>query len=468
MGRALAGVGNADESMLRELRDETVRWTALRKAAVEFPAQASLPPDDTTDGAHLTGMASLYVRAATQDYPLIAASTAHTLAERGLYWPAGNLVDLFTCSPKTFARIEDRMSPRAWWLAELQPTWRPRAWRVAPLPACRELWPTLTGNEAVLALRRWMELSPEEAIPALEQSFSAQKPDVRARWAAEIPAHHPLGRSALEEMLEDSSREVRAVAAMALAQLPDHPLTWDWGELAARLIDPSGDEVQVRLSLEPSEHNLAIRTGLAQTKEARLTPERLQLLLSAVRWEAAFDQAPEVVTKAWHASIYAPQGFQGGITSAARFQNTAYAQAWFEASLKPRARFQFSGADYAALHLEAKHALLRRVLSLPGRERLRRFSELLENHLAWDQESSATFVAMLRRIDHERTADIEFVVWNPQLILAGLHPTSMSEATNIILDWFRTPSKTLSSEHRRYADALVVRVNLLRSIFPQP
>src|SRR5262245_49750853 len=153
-------------------------------------------------------------------------------------------------SRKTLAAVVGR---RGEWLAALNPEWNFVGARIAP-----EAWETGTRAERLSLLRHLRQSHPDQAIVLLQSTWTADAPEDRTAFVAELehglsPGDEPF----LEAALVDRRKEVRQGAAELLMRLPQSALIqrmWQRLAPAVRVQKSSGFKLKKLLG----KHSLEI------------------------------------------------------------------------------------------------------------------------------------------------------------------------------------------------------------------
>jgi len=232
--QAQAGDGDAPARYARG----AAAMAACRLAAVELAPAAAEPPPAAPDDARMLGegepLAAALRAIFRGDSERLHHEACQRLAELGRALPAGALASALDAGRQR-ARLRAPLLPvlgeRGLWLARLNPDWR-----YADRGAAGEGEGEAAGDASAESERLWQEGSFEQRLAWFAQLRATDPARARARLQAqlgELPAKEraafvaefDAGLSADDEpllagLLKDRGRDVRRLAAGALARLP--------------------------------------------------------------------------------------------------------------------------------------------------------------------------------------------------------------------------------------------------------
>jgi Family of unknown function (DUF5691) len=128
------------------------------------------------------------------------------------------------------AAVAQAAGPRGPWLANLRPEWEFLADQAEDDP---RVWELGTTGQRLTWLSTTRQRDPERALAAITEVWSSEPAPVRTRFLGILRTGlSTADETFLEQALDDRAKDVRALAAELLAELPDSALS---GRMAARL-----------------------------------------------------------------------------------------------------------------------------------------------------------------------------------------------------------------------------------------
>lgn len=160
------------------------------------------------------------------DHGYLLPEWLEAVADKGLRVPPERLpalADAARARSELRAAVAQAAGPRGPWLAELRPEWEFLADQAEEDP---QVWELGTTGQRLTWLSLTRERDPERARAAIGEAWSTEPAPVRTRFLEILrtglsTADEPF----LEQALDDRAKDVRALAAELLTELPDSALS---------------------------------------------------------------------------------------------------------------------------------------------------------------------------------------------------------------------------------------------------
>lgn len=227
------------------------------------------------------------------------------------------------------------LGARGRWLASLNPAW---SVSLSPEENWETCWQTGSQSERLAALRRLRRRDPARTRELVDSTWSQEEPDsrvailqvVRSNLAAE-------DETLLETALDDKRKNVRAIAAELLAQLPDSQYCRRIGEQTRPFVQIEkkrglfgSRKLTLAASVPPEDLKLS-REGLEAKAHGDMGPRAWMLvqMLAATPlaiWTDAAAAKPEEILAAARGSEWKTELTLGWMQAAARQRNPAWAE----------------------------------------------------------------------------------------------------------------------------------------------
>ncbi len=216
------------------------------------------------------------------------------LKEAGKTLPASELPALLGQKEvqTTWQEVEPLLGEDGHWLLRQHPEWS----KLLEDPT-QYNWQTGSRQERLKMLTFWRKQSPKFALELIQSTWESETPNEKAAFLAILQTNLSLGDAPfLEACLNDKRKEVRQVAAVLLAKIPDSALTVRMEARAAQVLTIHNNCLQVNLPEEPDE--AAQRDGIQKlaldwhggTKASNLG--QLVSRINPIYWETLFKIPP--------------------------------------------------------------------------------------------------------------------------------------------------------------------------------
>ncbi|NJN65587.1 MAG: hypothetical protein HC884_02170 [Chloroflexaceae bacterium] len=216
------------------------RQAGQRPLTSDFPSFAPCPPDHAPRctpraAQHL----ALMLRGTYQE---VLSEWLAAAAAAGQRVPEEHLVSLLEAGQKKPALRDAMVSvlgERGRWLAAHNPDWEYAAVQqeVQGDTTSEEVWETSNAATRLALLQRLRRVNPARSRELLSATWKTEKADDRKRFLEELAAGLSMDDEPfLEGVLDDRSKEVRAMAVNFLAGLPDSRLSQRMRERVALLL----------------------------------------------------------------------------------------------------------------------------------------------------------------------------------------------------------------------------------------
>lgn len=326
----------------RALLDTAAALAQYRRAGATAPQASAAPPAPSpAESAPLCGpRATLHLRQILGDQHrdllgewLAAASAA------GVRVPPVHIPALLE---KTHGQQIDRASllaalgQRGLWLAQQHPSWRKLVVQ-GDVPNPQEVWETGSETARAAVLEELHRRDPTAARELLATTWSKEKADARATFAAAIGQSATMDDEPwLEGLLDDRSKEVRRVAAGLLARLPESRLAQRMRqraqahmELKRRLLRQPLIELRLIERFEPdmARDSIDQKPPYSSYGEKAWWFHQILLAIDPGHWNATWGASPAEIIAAAQQSEWRELLISSWREAASRFQNMEWAEA---------------------------------------------------------------------------------------------------------------------------------------------
>lgn len=349
-------LGGLDSSDQEHTLLSAAAAVALYQQAGQRPPTSETPPFEPCPPDHAprcTPRAAQHLALILRGtYPEVLAEWLEAAAAAGQRVPEEYLVPLLEMGQKKTAlhgTIVSVVGERGRWLAAHHPAWkyatvRQESQESQDDTASEELWETGSAATRLALLQRLRRTTPARARALLTSTWKTEKADDRKHFLEELSEGLSMDDEPfLESVLDDRSKEVRAMAVNLLATLPESRLSQRMRERAAPLL--TFRQKIVRKSLEvtlPDECNPAmVRDGIIPEvpRHIKVGPKTWWLgqmlgLVPPAYWYQQWNLAPAELLKVALKSEEKETLLDAWFQAARRVGDTAFLEALLPVFLK--------------------------------------------------------------------------------------------------------------------------------------
>lgn len=225
LGTDRSGGQGSEDAAGRVLKETAVLGTRRRagQRALQAPKPMAECPVESRPLVSAASAASLRLLLADPAADLIE-EWAELAAARGLRVPDGLaplLLDWWSRQTDDSSAIRAVLGERLDWLCSLNPAWRKRTAATIVPSDIDSTWQTGTVSERLDLLKAVRRLEPARAESLLRSTWGEDNADERKRFLERLEdGLSPTDEAFLEWVLDDRSKQTRAVASALLARLP--------------------------------------------------------------------------------------------------------------------------------------------------------------------------------------------------------------------------------------------------------
>ncbi|MCC6723111.1 MAG: hypothetical protein IT258_01280, partial [Saprospiraceae bacterium] len=225
----------------------------------------------------------------------------------------------------TWEEVEPLLGEDGRWLLRQHPEWS----KLLEKPSTYN-WQTGTRQERLKMLAFWRKTSPKFALELVQSTWQTESPTDKAAFLALLQTNLSEAEIGfLEACLDDKRKEVRQVAALLLAKIPNSSLSKRIKERASQFLALKNNRLQVELPEEPDD--AAQKDGILKLHPDWQGGAKASLLGQVVsrvnprHWETYFNMPAQAVVELFQHSDWSKTLLQALVSATVFHGETAWA-----------------------------------------------------------------------------------------------------------------------------------------------